>query len=420
MLFMRKNRTILILIVGITTLLICGCSTDDGRERLTSSEHSEEVVQATEVKGPHGGKFFEKDGFALEVTIYEPEIPPQSRVYTYENGKPLDPSSVTLVTELHRIDRVDTIHYQKQDDYLIGDKIVEEPHSFDVKLKANYKGKEYTWSYASYEGRTTLSDQAIESSGIKLEKAQGDTISTTVTLNGQIVPDKLKLVKLTARFPGVVKELRKLPGSNVEKGEIIATIEANESLKTYDLLAPRSGEVLDLNTSVGEVVAGRDSLMTIGDLSSVWIELSVPKSDFSKLKVGQKVRLHNDEKNYYGEITYLSSLADGDTQTRLARAEVENPNGSLVPELFVEAEVIVEERNVPVAIKAEALHTFRDWDVVFKKVGQNFEIAILELGQKDGNLIEVKEGLAPGTEYVTENSFVVKADVMKSGATHDH
>ena len=99
---------------------------------------------------------------------------------------------------------------------------------------------------------------------------------------------------------------------------------------------------------------------------------------------------------------------------------ISNPDRNLIPELFVEAKVVLQERVVPVAIKAEALQTFRDWDVVFKKVGQDFEIAILELGERDGDWIEVKEGLAPGIEYVTENSFVVKADVMKSGATHDH
>jgi cobalt-zinc-cadmium efflux system membrane fusion protein len=92
----------------------------------------------------------------------------------------------------------------------------------------------------------------------------------------------------------------------------------------------------------------------------------------------------------------------------------------LLPGLFVEAKVVIEERDVPVVIKKAALQTFRDWNVVFKKVGENFEIAILELGEVDGDVIEVTEGLAPGTEYVTENSFVVKADVMKSGATHDH
>ena len=82
---------------------------------------------------------------------------------------------------------------------------------------------------------------------------------------------------------------------------------------------------------------------------------------------------------------------------------------------------MVAETEVPIAVKTSALQTFRDWDVVFMNDGTSFEIAILELGRRDGDLVEVVESpLKSGTKYVTENSFVVKADVLKSGASHDH
>ena len=45
---------------------------------------------------------------------------------------------------------------------------------------------------------------------------------------------------------------------------------------------------------------------------------------------------------------------------------------------------------------------------------------MLDLGRQDDEYIEVLGGLEPGTRYVTENSFVLKADIEKSGATHDH
>ena len=91
------------------------------------------------------------------------------------------------------------------------------------------------------------------------------------------------------------------------------------------------------------------------------------------------------------------------------------------PGLFVTASVVVEETEVPIAVKASGLQTFRDWDVVFMIDGASFEIAILELGRRDGDLVEViSSPLKPGTKYVTENSFVVKADILKSGASHDH
>jgi cobalt-zinc-cadmium efflux system membrane fusion protein len=73
-----------------------------------------------------------------------------------------------------------------------------------------------------------------------------------------------------------------------------------------------------------------------------------------------------------------------------------------------------------VAVKTTALQTFRSWDVVFMENGGMFEIAILELGRRDGEWAEVLSGLEPGQRYVAENSFIVKADILKSGASHDH
>ena len=406
----------LIVIVLFTLLISC----NENQKIFSKAEHGQET-KFEQLKGPHGGKYFEDNNFGIEVTIYEPEIPPQSRVYVFENGKQIDPTLVTLVTELHRIDRVDTIQYKKQDDYLQGDLVVEEPHSFDVKLNAIYKGKEYKWSYSSYEGRTILSNEAIKSTGIKVEKVSGGKIKTTVTLNGKVVPDKLRISKLTARFPGIIKEIKKVSGDKVEKGEVIAVIESNQSLISYNLTSPHAGEILALSASVGENVDTFNPIARVGDLSSIWVELSVPRSEFTTIKLGQKVFVQTENnKSLEGEVTFLSSVADGDSQTRLARAVMPNKNMELIPDLFVEADVVIKEREVPVVVKVGAIQKFRDWDVVFKKVGQNFEIAILELGEEDGDFIEIKAGLLPGTEYVTENSFVVKADVMKSSASHDH
>ena len=66
------------------------------------------------------------------------------------------------------------------------------------------------------------------------------------------------------------------------------------------------------------------------------------------------------------------------------------------------------------------MQTFRDWVVVFMNDGSVFEIAILELGRRDGEWAEVLSGLRAGQRYATENSFIIKADILKSGASHDH
>ena len=75
---------------------------------------------------------------------------------------------------------------------------------------------------------------------------------------------------------------------------------------------------------------------------------------------------------------------------------------------------------VALAVPLSALQRFRDFDVVFAQVGETYEVRMLTLGRRDARFVEVLEGLAPGTTYVTDNSYLIKADIEKSGASHDH
>ena len=71
-------------------------------------------------------------------------------------------------------------------------------------------------------------------------------------------------------------------------------------------------------------------------------------------------------------------------------------------------------------MKESGLQRFRDFTVVFAQVGETYEVRMLELGARDGEYAEVLGGLKPGTRYVAEQSFLIKADVEKSAASHDH
>ena len=98
----------------------------------------------------------------------------------------------------------------------------------------------------------------------------------------------------------------------------------------------------------------------------------------------------------------------------------ENLEGEFVPGTFVTADVTVGEYTVPVAVKKVGLQAFRDFTVVYAQVGEEYEVRMLELGRDAKEYVEVLGGLEPGTRYVTENSYLIKADIEKSGASHDH
>lgn len=82
--------------------------------------------------------------------------------------------------------------------------------------------------------------------------------------------------------------------------------------------------------------------------------------------------------------------------------------------------VVAAETKVPVAVAVDAVQDLRDWKVVFGRYGDAFEARPLELGRSDGRHVEVLAGLQAGERYAAKNSYVIKAELGKAGASHDH
>jgi cobalt-zinc-cadmium efflux system membrane fusion protein len=224
------------------------------------------------------------------------------------------------------------------------------------------------------------------------------------------------------RYPGVVKEVRKRLGDKVAHGDVLAVIESNESLQAYEVKSSIAGTVIAKDVTPGEFTTESRAIYTVADLSTVWADLYVTREDFRRLETGQRATVQTGQgiAEAEGTVIYLSPFGAESTQTLLARVEIPNGEGEWRPGLFVTGKILVEEANVPVAVKAAGLQTFRDWDVVFLNDGSVFQVAPLELGRTDSEWVEVLDGVKPGDRYAAEGSFIVKADVGKSGATHDH
>jgi cobalt-zinc-cadmium efflux system membrane fusion protein len=121
-----------------------------------------------------------------------------------------------------------------------------------------------------------------------------------------------------------------------------------------------------------------------------------------------------------GAISWLAPSGDRATQSVVARVELDNSDGRWTPGQFVEGRVTAGEMPVALAVPLSALQRFREFDVVFAQVGETYEVRMLSLGRRDSRAVEVLGGLAPGTVIVTENSYLIKADIEKAGASHDH
>jgi len=206
----------------------------------------------------------------------------------------------------------------------------------------------------------------------------------------------------------------------VTQGQRLATVESNESLSRFQITAPIAGVITDRNAHPGEQTEER-ALFTIIDTSSVWAELAIFPQDRTQVVVNVPVRVMatGEDLHQQGSISRIDIVTQPN-QSVLARVVLDNPNGKWVPGMFVTGEIQVGEYAVPLAVKRMGLQAFRDFSVVFAQIGDEYEVRMLDLGRQDGERIEVLGGLEQGTRYVTTNSYLLKADIEKSGASHDH
>lgn len=420
---MIRNLVLSLFIVAGVALGVWQLLQHDHTEDTHSHDdgHAEASHDDEPPKGPHGGKRFQQGDFALEVVLYEQGVPPEFHVYPYQHGKPLPPESADVSITLSRLGgQVDQFRFVPMNDFLRGQGVVTEPHSFDVRIQARHDGESYEWSFASYEGRTQIPAALAEEAGIKTEQAGPALITERLSLNGRVHADPARVVEVRARFPGLVKEVRAEIGDRVKAGQVLARIQSNESLQTYSVEAPIGGVVLQRNLNVGATTADT-ALFTVADSSQVWVELNVFSRDLDRIEVGQRVMIETlAGLQLEGTVSYVSPVASHASQTVQARVVLDNNAGKLRPGQFVRGEVIVAEHQVPLAVRQAAIQRFRDFQVVFARFGDTYEVRMLELGRQDEQWAEVLDGLKPATEYVTANSYLIKADVEKSGASHDH
>lgn len=385
-------------------------------------EHGRQAEDAVE-RGAHGGRLLEHEDFALELAIFESGVPPEFRVWLYEDGKPVVPTLATVQVTLTRLDgTATTFDFKPENDYLRGDAAVAEPHSFDVVVTARKsEGEPMEWKYASYEGRTTIAAATATSMGVEVAAAGPVTLREELTLAGTIQADPTRISRVRARYAGVIREVAAEPFSTVARGALLAQIQSNESLQNYPLTAPIAGTIVEHRAQVGEAT-GDEPLFTIIDVSRVWAELDVFQGDLERIELQQPVTLLdlNGKPTATGRISRLAPLAAHGSQSVRARVVIDNAAGALRPGQFVTARVTVGETKVPIAIARTGLQRFRDFDVAFERIGDTYEVRMLELGRFDATHVEVLEGLAAGAQYVSENSYLIKADIEKSGASHDH
>jgi cobalt-zinc-cadmium efflux system membrane fusion protein len=420
-LFQRPIIGILLPAIFFNALLaLAGCG--DAGTSASSDARSNDVHAEEDARGPHGGRLLVDDTFSLEITIFEAGRPPQFRVFAYSEGQPIAPSKFHLEIDLTRLGgQVDRFSFVPESDYLAGSDIVTEPHSFEFSVLAEYAGQQHTWTFEAYEGRTTISASAAAEAGVAVEPVGPATLTGTIDILGRVDFAPNARATLRARFPGQVLAVYKTVGESVKADERLARVESNSSLQPYNIVSPIDGIVIERLTNKGDV-AGDAPLFVVGDMNNLIADFHVFASDLGQIEPGQKVTVSAVDGRAVAETGIANFLPTRETatQTIIARAPLPNPDGAWLPGMTVNGQVEVEKRDVPLAVRTDALQRFRDFTVVYARVEDTYEVRMLELGQRTPEWTEVLGGIDTGQEYVIANSFLIKADIEKSGASHDH
>jgi cobalt-zinc-cadmium efflux system membrane fusion protein len=388
------------------------------------SKHDHDEPSTSEhARGSHGGRLLTDGDFATELSLFDTGMPPEFRVWFTRSGAPIPPNEVQLSVELTRPGgMIDKITFARESDYLRSTTEVHEPHSFDYAVVAQHDGRTHRWQFSAPEMQTTISAEAAKRAGVVVEPAGPATLVETIAVYGQVKLNANKIARAAPRFGGIVRESRKAVGESVTAGEVVAIVETNQSLVTIEVKSPISGVILDREVNAGETVADGSALYTIADFSEVWIDFNVPLRDQSRVKVGQAATIEANDRSpdSTGTVSWISPSISAEAQTVIARVVLQNPDQSWRPGLFVKGGLKTAESQVPVAVKESALQTLSEFTVVFSQHGEIYQARPLQLGRRGGGYVEVLEGIKAGERYVTENSFLIKADIGKSGAAHEH
>lgn len=272
------------------------------------------------------------------------------------------------------------------------------------------------------EGHVAISSEVLKEAGIEFAPVGPRVLAETIEFAGEVVLNSDRLAHIVPRFPGVAREVRKQLGDKVRAGDVMAIIESNESLTSYEVKSLTSGTVIEKHITLGEFVRDNTDIYVVADLSTVWLNLIVPPRDLAKLRTGQTVRVRaaHSEETATGKLTYIGPLVAEETRSVTARAALDNTSGHWRPGLFASGRIEIGQEPVTLAVPHDALNTIQGTPALFVRTAEGVEARPVTLGREDGAWIEILSGVAPGEIVAVTRTFLLKAELGKAEAEHSH
>jgi len=257
--------------------------------------------------------------------------------------------------------------------------------------------------------------------GIRTDTATRQALTMGSLSYGRLTTPPNQHMAIRARFPGLVINVKVNSGDTVKRNDVLAQVESNESLRGYEIRAPFAGTILSRHVNPGSVV-DQQPLFQLINTDTLWAEIRLFGDQQRRVQPGQPVRFQTQspslKSTFEGRIERLIPVPK--KPYTLARAVIDNRGGHYLPGDLLEAQVLTESRNDVLTVDSRAIQQHDGQSVVFVVHDDAYEAHPVLIGQSDGRLTEVIQGLEEGDRYVTQGSYVIKADLEKSDASHDH
>ncbi|ABE64031.1 secretion protein HlyD [Nitrobacter hamburgensis X14] len=202
-------------------------------------------------------------------------------------------------------------------------------------------------------------------------------------------------------------------------GKTDAEIEAFEKTGALTpdapVYAPLAGTVLQRKVGPGQYVSAGagdgDPVFLIGDTSKVWITAYVRETDVAKVRIGERLTftvLTEPDRLFETRIDYVAPGIDPDSRRLLVRASIDNVDGLLKPEMFASVTIVTSEgRPTPTVPREAVIYEGSNARVWVASDDRSVELRQIRLGESDGRLIQVLDGLNPGEKIVTRGSLFI-------------
>lgn len=312
-----------------------------------------------------------------------------------------------------------------------------------------------------------ISPQVQQNLGVRTVRVTFDNLAPAIAVVGRVETDERRIVEVQTLTPGFVEQLSvRAVGEQVGRGARVASVYSPELLgaqheyvallkigrstilpglrsaarqrlqllglpeaairnldrggrpqRTYGVFAPRSGIVTAIGARPGARVEPGQSILTLADLSQVWVVAEVPEASLGQIRVGQPVEITFSayaEEPRQGRIDYIFPTLDAEARTARVRVTLPNPGGRLKIGMFAKLKIAGTATGALI-VPTEAVISTGTRDVVIVQRKGGFIPVEVELGREVGDRTEVRRGLNLNDVVVVSGQFLIDSEASLAG-----